>query len=516
MGGGTPAMGVNWRSVLVAGLVTAAGATGVYYLLSQQQPAKDASVDADAKAGAANGASKRRRQRKKGRRSTSAAEVESPSLTDINSARVYPEKAVVDLAMLCDKPLDVLIELEAETKQKVFYALLLKGEAVMNVPGQEPAASAKYFAKALALVPNPSEIMSAFEKSLNPAVFQEMIKLLQQEMLHKTDKYFERLAEPAGGRLAFAAATENDILGKGHRVHRPVAQRALKAGEVVFEEVPDVASLIDLNADMLVYCDNCLKQLGDHTLSCGQNDAFYCSPACQKTGIELYHGYVCTTNAAACVALGELRRYCKEVSHSGIALLLLKYVAMLLTEELRGNGATLGGPFDHYDNLPQLFPAPGELETEEARLIRAVFASVNANIADFLTDQIYASMKATLSRASFSFAVDNPLAVNNTAFIEAFRKVIGGNQDCDAMAFYRLAAHLPHACAPNVKLELVPGCGSMVRAVALRDVAAGEGLAVAFVPVDGLEAQRRKDQLFLHFMIDCQCAQCIQQKCEMI
>lgn len=358
------------------------------------------------------------------------------------------------------------------------------------------------------LVPNPTEILGAFEKSLPEPVFTALLYSLQSEALKKTESYYEMLSGLSDGSVRFEPVI-TQIGGKPVRHFAPVARKAVKKGEILFEESPGIFCLTDPNADVSKYCDHCLKTLNDEAkVVCEKDDAGYCSETCKKTSFDVYHMYVCEAREQAAESLKKLREYCQTTVKNGSALLMLRYVAMLLTEELKGNGAAVNGPFVHFDHLPQMFPAPTEADKEEAAMIRSVFTTSNDNLAEFLTDQIYASMKGTLIRASFALNLTNSLAINNQSKVEPFRKVIGENQDCDVTAYYHMTAHIPHSCAPNVSLELVPESGCHVRAVAQCDIDEDQPITISFVPVQDMETSMCKEKLFINFMLDCKCTEC--------
>lgn len=491
----------------------------MYYYLKPQDAgqaesdakADDASISTEA--GLSKSARRRRRQKKKtGASSAAAVSSDSTSqdsiVTDINAASVSIEKNLSDLAAMCEKDMDELMALGPEDKQKVFYALLMKGEAVMN---QGEPGCVQYFVKALTLVPNPGEILGAFEKTLPEPIFHALLQELQGEVTRKTEKYFAMLAAGAKGAVQFDLVSEVDLLGKPVKRFAPKAKAAILKGDLVFEEKADVVAWTDILTDPTMFCQNCLAKLGTDgadVVKCDkEEDGLYCSEACKQADFDVYHMYICKAREAAAASLEALHAYCREEAKNGQALLMLRYVALLLTEEIKGNGTAMNGPFVHFDHLPQMYPNPNETDKKEAALIRAIFTVSNDNLADFLTDQIYASMKATLTRAAFVFSVYNSAALNAQDNIEAFRKVIGENQDCEAMAFFPLAAHFPHSCLPNLVLELAPG--NKVRATATCDIAQGEPLSIAYVPVpEEISPEMRKEKLFLHFMINCECKAC--------
>lgn len=136
---------LNWKQLLVAGLICAAGATGAYYLLAshraghdQDAADTDGSVELNAQgqssANSKAAARKRRKERKKTQAAASPTDASSQDsiVSDMNAASVSVEKPLSELVELIEKDSEELQNLSADDKQKVFYALLLKGEALMN------------------------------------------------------------------------------------------------------------------------------------------------------------------------------------------------------------------------------------------------------------------------------------------------------------------------------------------------------------------------------------------------
>lgn len=508
--------GPSYKQLAFAGLLVGATAVGAYIYYTRHAGNVKVNQEADAPSEALNAktAKKAKKSKKKASKSSSQDSVEmNPSSEKHVSTKSEAGTAtsatpsMMELAALCEKDIEELLVLKAEDKQNVFYALLLRGELLMSQPGEDAIMkSVSYFAKAIALVPNPSEIMAAFEKTLPKPIFSALISTLQGEVVKKTEKYFETLTKATGGKVAFAIEAYVDQLGNPGRRFMPKAKVDIAAGETVFEEVPDVV-IMDPACDDTGKCDHDYKQIEEGVaLGCEKfGDAKYCSEGCKKAGFEYYHMYTCEARGPDVTKhVDELRDHCKTTGNP-VPFLMLHYVSMLLTEEIRGNGSAMNGPFAHYDHLPQAFPEPSDEDRKEAALIRAVFTSANENLADFLTDTIYASMKATLTHACFSFALDNPEAIVD-APSKPFRKLFGSNQEPTVIGLYHLAAHLPHACDASLQAEVVGG--TKVRFVATRAVKAGEPLSLSFLPLDGMQKEMRREKLFLTYMLNCECTLC--------
>ena len=243
-------------------------------------------------------------------------------------------------------------------------------------------AAIEYFSKAVSLVPNPGEVVAAFEKTLPPPVFNALLDKIQHDIQLKVGEYFAGLA-PVGvkfvEKMDVEPGTERKI-----KVWIPIAEKDFTLGATILNEDSDV-SVLSINADNAVedHCEYCLQNLDDNErMACpGCGLHLYCSDTCFIKSADVYHCYFCRPSATVVEAMSELRTVCHE-NQSSLALLVLRYVAFLLSEELRGNGAANNGPFAHYDHLKPVFKSPTEDDKLEAHLIRTIFSETNKNIVD--------------------------------------------------------------------------------------------------------------------------------------
>lgn len=271
----------------------------------------------------------------------------------------------------------------------------------------------EYFAKAVSFVPNPGEVIGAFEKTLPRPVFSLLLEKIQCDIQLKVREYFEGLL-PAGGSAVFAPTTAVEPGSERQvEVWAPAATRAVAVGSGLWEEAADVCSLSVEVADAEAHCEYCLGLLGQQPSSCGAcGRVLYCSDLCRAKSQDEYHAYVCNRDDETLSEnLTALYSMCRE-NRSSLALFMLRYVALLLTEELRGNGSANKGPFSHYDHLKPIFRSPSDTDRREAKLIRAIFSLASPNVVDckpvqvppadrlviVLSDEIYTSMKLTVAR----------------------------------------------------------------------------------------------------------------------
>ena len=70
---------------------------------------------------------------------------------------------------------------------------------------------------------------------------------------------------------------------------------------------------------------------------------------------------------------------------------------------------------------------------------------------EFLSDEIYTSMKATLARHTLTLGSDTPSEDHQTTLSSMECRQLSIN--AEALSFFHLAAHLPHSCDPNVAMK---------------------------------------------------------------
>jgi hypothetical protein len=358
----------------------------------------------------------------------------------------------------------------------------------------------EYFSKAVSLVPNPGEVVAAFEKTLPPPVFNALLDKIQHDIQVKVGEYFTGLA-PVGvkfvEKLDVEPGTERKI-----KLWVPIADKDFTLGSTVLSENSDVSVLsINVNDAVEDHCEYCLQSLdGIEGMACpGCGLHLYCSDTCFIKSADVYHCYFCRPSATVVEAMAELHTVCHE-NRSSLALLVLRYVAFLLSEELRGNGAINSGPFAHYDHLKPVFKSPTEDDKREAHLLRTIFSETNKNIVDFLSDEIYTSMKATLARHCLAIAPSEDAILSR---IEC-RQVDG---TIPTLSFYHIAAHLTHSCDPNV--VIFGDSPRHIRIAALKNISSGDKLTLSYLPfISGTSTVERQLHLMRLFGLHCRCPLC--------
>lgn len=400
---------------------------------------------------------------------------------------------------LCDLPVEQIVRLAPEKIQKVFYALLMKGEVVLK---QNPSAldvAAESFSKAVQMSPNPMEVLAALEQTVPIDAFKAIVTKIQEGSRKKAIEYFERIS-PKSNSLKFIEDS-NITEPSGMARWVPVAGRNIKEGEVLFEESPD--SMVNLNE---THCDHCFKKLPSSPIQCSHcSGGKYCSDQCLRDAFPASHIFFCRLHEKGEKAIKSLQENSKQNKNS-LGLFMVKYVSMLLHEELKGNGAANMGPFANFDRLPQAYRSPSNSDKKEAKLIRSVFTGKNENLSEFLTDDIFAAMRCTLEKHVFVFGDSSPSPSLNSSN-ELFGRVIK-DDEFKAIGLYHKSAHLNHSCNPNIIVKRLAD-DATIQIIAKTNINEGDRLAMSFIPVNGMNVSERQKILKQRFDITCACDHCI-------
>ena len=172
-------MNPSWKQLLACGTATAiVGYLGYkYYTLSIKQRSKkqEASDNAKAKAKPSPNTSSTENPKKgKSKKANNKKVAREPMET-------LPEE-ISEVMEQCELSATELLRLTGEERQRVFYALLSKGEFMLNQGTTVSIPKAlDYFTKAVSIVPNPGEVVAAFEKMLPPPLFNALLDKIQRK-----------------------------------------------------------------------------------------------------------------------------------------------------------------------------------------------------------------------------------------------------------------------------------------------------------------------------------------------
>lgn len=409
-------------------------------------------------------------------------------------------KEMLDFLPKCDDSLEKLRELSLEDQQKVFYSLLVKGETLM-VQGEAGARRAvDYFVKAMQIVPAPIEVLAAFKQTLDPQMYRQVERRFQAENLKKAQNYLDQIVV---GQDWFRFESRGDET----ELHwYPAAIQKIEEGREIFGELPDVAWHADGDR-----CEQCHGRIAAEPCACDRcGHAVFCSEKCRQAGFASFHIFTCT-EPKAFEAFQKLQAHCKS-ANAVAPLLMLRYLSILLTEEMKGNGSESGGPFLHYDHLRPVLKNASAAERREAAMIRDVFAVCDKNMVEFLKDDVYAAMKATVMYNAIGFKTGDAVTADSPTRKDKHEpvRVSGSASSSDIVGLYHTLAHIPHACDPNCEIVAASPDGAprlVLRAT--RCIAKGETLGVAFAPCQAMPVDKRRSLLKKDFFIpDCMCTAC--------
>jgi hypothetical protein len=408
--------------------------------------------------------------------SKSSAESVLPKPTTGKTAKKKTEKINSD-RVDCDSPIEDILKLGPEAKQQIFVEMMMRGEFFIQQGSVDRAVD--YLVKGLGMIPNPGEVLMAFEQTLPEPVFKSLLERLQREGRKRVSEYFDSIHREHP-QISFASKeTKNEMTGHSAERWFMKAARAFAVDEVIFAEQADLIS-----PTISYYADN----------------------------VSTSQKYTSESDEAR-QSFEQLLEHCRETGSSA-GLLLFTYISLLLDAEMESGptvtGVTAntgGGPFSHYDHLRPAFRQPTASDLKEARLLRAIFIQSNANMQDFLTDDIYAAMKYTMLFNCYGFGDATSTAM--TCGGEVVRNLVSTSQ-AKWIGLFHIASHMDHSCAPNAAVHFSePDRSITVKAV--NPIAAGDAVTVAFLP--GLEAMDRDERqvaLLSKFGVVCDCFVCKQ------
>jgi hypothetical protein len=460
---------------------------------------------------------------------------------------------------VCELSANELSKLPVDQKQQAFYALLVKGELMLKAKGEDSETRAiGYFLKAVLIVPNPSEVVMAYEQTLPASVFQKVMDALKAESENKTSAYFAAIV-PESGLMRFEERDGPLLAASGKSVGRhwiPVATKDIPVGACIMSEDADVA--LALPPASASVCDFCFQTIEEEQVYVA--DLRYCSKHCSQQAGSFYARYLERLEGTAAYAYQQLVKVVQE-TRCYAPLLVLRYVGMLLTDELsRQQAKDLERPglFTHYDHLRPAYRAAKDADRAEAVLIRTILEPSNADVGEFLTDEIYVAIKSTLMFNCIGFRLQQtddeiPLTelrertasrddgetlaaaskttsdasekaadassekatdtssekITGTPSEKGLREAVrfaGLSNQSSAIGLYHTLSHVSHSCQPNCTLQSDAQYPRRLKLVACQNVQAGDSLTISYVP--DAPKDERIEVIRRDFHIICQCPAC--------
>jgi mitochondrial import receptor subunit TOM20 len=422
-----------------------------------------------------------------------------------------------DALEICEKDAETLVRLPAEMKQQVFYVLLIRGETLMkeNKNPESIDKAVEYFVKAVSLVSSPAEVIMSYEQTLPADIFKRIILALQGDNNRKTREYFAHIApetglirydECDGPKVSDGASTPNPTV----KQWCAVATKSIPKGTVLMSEEADVA-LLCAQED---YCDFCFKSLEGNDQQDQDlylSDLKYCSKFCLDQARSSYGKHLENLTGTPAYAYQQLVNVVKETKCYA-PLLLLRYISALLEDELRkqdnqeteSSSSSKYRLFSHYDYLRPAYRAPRDSDRAESVLIRTILQPSNADIAEFLTDEIYVAMKSTVMFNSIGMAdaaackteleyVDEAEITQDftkTASSEIKTSPIlkpvepvrnsGSSSKSKFFGLYHSFSHVLHSFESNCEFVSDENIPRRIKLVAKRDIEADEKLSINY------------------------------------
>lgn len=485
--------------------------------------------------------------------------VKSTTSTPAASETTIDQDPFTAALEICDKDTATLHKLPTDAKQQAFYALLVKGEMLLKEENPKKKKSElidkaiEYFLKAVTLVPNPTQVIMAYEKTLPAEIFKRIIYELEAENKKKIKSYFLNLA-PESGLIHFEEVeglkfvTPVGSENASHKQWSAIATSYISEGTVLMSEESDIALCTLKDSQSL--CDFCFKEVEESDKLLFISDLKYCSKFCLEKAHATYGKYFENLTGTSAYSYQQLVNVVTETKCYA-PLLMLRYVATLLEDE-RSKQQSLDVAFDsqeiekyhlfsHYDCLRPAYRAPRDSDCAEAMLIRKILQPQNNDIGEFLTDEIYMAMKSTvmfnaiginLSKSCDSkknVEIENlesvesvdvnkeikitkiSAATSPTGFksIEPVRVASSTNQS-NFFGLYHTYAHVSHSCDPNCQLVPDVNIPRRLKLVAKRGIKASEKITISYLQdeCENNKNNNAREVLNLDFYINCDCINC--------
>ena len=344
------------------------------------------------------------------------------------------------------------------------------------------------------MIPSPTEIIAAFEKTLPPPVFLKLMTRVQQIAKDRQKDYFEKLGAESQIVEYVLRAVKNDATGVTSEYWAMRAKRDIENGEEILNELPDVAypTLTGLDRGIVTR-----DYFGASNLGFDLPRNFILPPDVQSFLDDL--------TSKSNEAYQKLLEHCKKQGTSS-PLLMLRYISVLLLLELQQQSKQtdplpeeLVSFFAHYDHLRPAMRSPNELDIKEASLIRNIFGKKNENFKDFLTNEIYSAMKYTLLFNSIAFPSDSASG-NNEQLRGEYARLGGNLSRCDSFGVYHTIAHIDHSFEGNCMLEVASRDDLKIRVKATKRILKSEPITFSYLtPEDTLNTDKRQLMLLQHF-----------------
>ena len=353
--------------------------------------------------------------------------------------------------------------------------------------------------KAVNMVPNPSELLALFKQNLPSAIFEAIVEKINAETKQRISEYYASLIEGNEGDSAALVHWKYDSsLAREipkYLAYRLYAVKEAEAGDLLFAEELD-QFFVSASATAGQVCGFCSLAVDDssaeYCLCSGGCGSAYCSQVCMQQAQENYHRFFCAKQ--------------QEIGALGVfGVFVAKYIAMMLSEELKGNSAHRKGPFMHYEFLAKV-PIQREQSAQassEAAVVRSVLSPVNAGMDEFLTDERYLTMHATLRHNAF--------ATSHHSGEPKLRWCNNEGSNESVVCLLTALVHIEHSCTPNAEIVL-DLAARKANLVAIRSIAKDECITVSWLSPHDLASEDRHSILMNSFFLLCNCGDCANKK----
>ncbi|CAO3621831.1 unnamed protein product [Cunninghamella blakesleeana] len=421
-------------------------------------------------------------EKKRERKNSDKKKLKIPKLSKLTKETVDIEEQARILLEVVEQ---VEIPTKSDEKEKFIFNKVSEGEKLVAKGEDYYLESTLPFYCALKAYHKPLELIVLLQKQTPEIVFQIIIHAMTMEQKNIQNGFYVDFP-PADTHVKLAELPSNTLENSQTMRRGLVADKDMKAGEVIYEEFPLISAL---NPDMEgKYCNFCMKTLNENEkVECSYCDRVgFCSNECEQQAQKLYHQFMCTDNKTKVHGAKETAFY-QHVSSNNLKYpqMIARFASSILAEEMEKKQTEKQKKryytsWDHVDRFRYVETSATENTTKEIFLLKDVLMNKVPGISQLLTDEIYLALKGKLIYNCYSVPDFNspPLDNQQQNLSEENHRQIPTLKDHGliGVGLYKISTYIGHSESnPNVQLEYRSG-NNILTIIASTDIKKGEEL----------------------------------------
>jgi len=329
-----------------------------------------------------------------------------------------------------------------------------------------------------------------------------------------------------------------------------IADKDVKAGEIIYKETPEIATLDPDLLTLGTHCAYCLRVIVPGMSLQSEGDRLsvsYCSRECQTNAHTKYSKLISTLEPPVPEVAPEItpemlseRKKAqdafvnflekKDAKFQSYTYLTAQFIALYLMDEIRqviaqgGQSMLPGGKTGEY-SLSDHFERLRYLEVsnldDQYKLINELFGHTMPGLDQFITPDRFCTLMGKMAYNVFGVSYsggrgDKPESPMRPEDQERTRTPYGTGRQIGS-ALYLVSSYLTHSCNPNARISFQEGT-SKLSLIATGDIKKGEELTVSFVDTTQKEGEtvldarrRRRVELARGWRMSCPCDRCAEE-----